>query len=55
MGAGDRAGGGRPADDATFGMKHFFLAKSLTPKSFLESQPREESQFLTTDGSDGHG
>jgi len=32
VGAGDRAGGGHPADDTTFGMKHFFSGKIIDTK-----------------------
>jgi hypothetical protein len=46
VGAGDRAGGGHPADDTTFGMRNG--QNHGWQNHFLEPQPSEERQFLTT-------
>lgn len=35
MGAGDRAGGGHPADDTTFGMRVFYLYQTVIVRQFL--------------------
>jgi hypothetical protein len=34
---------------------HWFLDFLFLAKSFLQAQPSEERQFLTTDGQDLHG